>query len=87
MFLQAGVIAQGLLHYLAATMPTLVWKSFRSWLRTIRPGVAPSEFVTAEALRQSLPEFLASSAHHHVWAKFVLEHQRPSTAQALNAAA
>jgi len=86
-FLQAGVIAQGLLHYLAATMPTLVWSSFGSWLRTIRPGIAPSEFVTAEALRQSLPEFLASSTQHHAWAKFIREHQRPSAAQTFSAAA
>jgi hypothetical protein len=86
-FLQAGVIAQGLLHYLAATMPRLVWDSFASWLRTIRPGVAPSEFVTAEALRQSLPEFLASSVQHHAWAKFVLKHQRPSTVQTFSTAA
>jgi hypothetical protein len=46
-FMQAGVISQGLLQYLAAVAPTQVWNSFGSWLRTIRPGVAPSEFVVA----------------------------------------
>ena len=37
-FTQAGVIAQGLLQYLAVVAPKLVWDSFGSWLRTIRPG-------------------------------------------------
>jgi hypothetical protein len=59
LFIQAGAISQGLLQYLAAVAPEQVWSSFGSWLRTIRPGVAPSEFVVATALRQSLPEFLA----------------------------
>ena len=59
-FIQAGVIAQGLLQYLAVASPKLVWDSFGSWLRTIRPGIPPSEFVVANALRQTLPEFLMS---------------------------
>ena len=40
-FIQAGVIAQGLLQYLAVASPKLVWDSFGSWLRTIRPGIPP----------------------------------------------
>jgi len=74
-FLQAAVIAQGLLQYLSATFPVLVWNSFGSWLRTIRPGIAPSEFVVAIALRQSLPEFLLNFAGAHVFAKFIAERQ------------
>src|SRR5271165_97468 len=57
-FIQAGVVAQGLLQYLAVVAPKLVWDSFGSWLRTIRPGIPPSELVVAKALRQVLPEFL-----------------------------
>jgi hypothetical protein len=34
-FIQAGVVAQGLLQYLAVVAPRLVWDSFGSWLRTI----------------------------------------------------
>src|ERR1700691_6819623 len=41
-FIQAGVVAQGLLQYLAVAAPKLVWSSFGSWLRTIRPGIPPS---------------------------------------------
>jgi hypothetical protein len=44
-FIQAGVIAQGSLQYLAVAYPKLVWDSFGSWLRTIHPGIPPSEFV------------------------------------------
>jgi hypothetical protein len=74
-FLQAGIIAQGLMQYLAVAYPQAIWKSFGSWLRTLRPGVAPSEFVVSEALRQSLPEFLLSSENTHAFAKFIIERQ------------
>ncbi len=57
--IQIGLIAQGILQYLAVTCPSLVWASFGSWLRTIRPGIPPSEFVTSTALAHALPEFLA----------------------------
>src|SRR5437660_1514859 len=57
-FIQAGVVAQGLLQYLAVVAPKLIWDSFGSWLRTIRPGIPPSEFVVANSLRQTLPDFL-----------------------------
>jgi hypothetical protein len=49
-FIQAAVVAQGLLQYLAVVAPKLVWDSFGSWLRTIRPDIPPSEFVVANAL-------------------------------------
>ena len=42
---------------IAVAHPRLVWNSFGSWLRTIRPGIPPSELVVAIALRQSLPNF------------------------------
>ena len=53
-FVHAGIVAQGLLQYLSSTVPTLVWGSFGSWLRTIRPGLPPSELVVALALRNTL---------------------------------
>ena len=34
--IQLGLIAQGLLQILSATTPKLVWRSFGSWIRTIR---------------------------------------------------
>src|SRR6202049_2830522 len=76
-FIQAGVVCQGLLHYLAVAFPSLVWSSFGSWLRTIRPGVPPSELVVASALRQGLPEFLLNNAESNFLAKFIVERQDP----------
>jgi hypothetical protein len=71
--IQLGLIAQGLMQILAATAPGLIWRSFGSWLRTIRPGLAPSEQVTAIALRNSLPEFLADQATAPDFTKFLRE--------------
>ena len=74
-FIQAGVVCQGLLQYLAVAYPKLVWTSFGSWLRTIRPGIPPSELVVATALRQSLPEFLLISSRDCIFAKFIVGKQ------------
>ncbi len=74
-FIQAGVVCQGLLHYLAVAFPQLVWNSFGSWLRTIRPGIPPSELVVATALRQSLPEFLLNTFQTNSLAKFIVQRQ------------
>jgi hypothetical protein len=86
-FMQAGVISQGLLQYLAAVAPTQVWNSFGSWLRTIRPGVAPSEFVVAGALRHTLPEFLLNNREQASIAKFIVQHQNLDTMEMFGVAA
>jgi hypothetical protein len=74
-FIQAGVVAQGLLQYLAVVAPKLVWDSFGSWLRTIRPGIPPSELVVANALRHTLPEFLLAPAKSDSLTKFITDRQ------------
>lgn len=71
--IQLGLIAQGLLQILSATVPEMIWISFGSWIRTIRPGLAPSEQVTAIALRNTLPEFLADDEKTSIWTKFLRE--------------
>jgi DDE superfamily endonuclease len=68
--IQLGLIAQGLLQILSATTPKLVWRFFGSWIRTIPPGLAPSEQVVAVALRNTLPEFLATAAKTSILVKF-----------------
>jgi hypothetical protein len=70
---QLGLIAQGLLQILAATTPKLVWRCFGSWIRTVRAGLAPSEQVVAVALRNTLPEFLATAAKTAILVKFIRE--------------
>src|SRR5499433_382584 len=74
-FIQAGVVAQGLLQYLAVIAPKLVWDSFGSWLRTIRPGIPPSEFVVTNALRRTLPDYLLDSPENDSLAKFIADRQ------------
>ena len=74
-FMQAGAIAHGLLQYLASEFTEQVWASFGSWLRTIRPGVPPSEFVVENAMRQTLPDFLVNGAKTSSLAKFIVERQ------------
>ena len=69
--IQLGLIAQGLLQILSATKPNLVWRFFGSWLRTVRPGLAPSEQVVAIALRNTIPEFLATAAKTSIFVKFI----------------
>jgi hypothetical protein len=87
LFIQAGLIAQGLLQYLAAAFPQIVWQCFGSWLRTIRPGIPPSELVVATALRQRLPEFLLNSPMDNLFTKFLLERQDTNNVGLFRAAA
>ena len=72
-FVHAGIVAQGTLHYLASACPELVWRSFGSWLRTIRPGIPPSELVCAVALRNTLPDFLIVGPVSVIFAKFIAD--------------
>ena len=72
-YVQTGLIAQGLLQYLSAAFPQLVFSSFGSWFRTIRSDFSPSEHVAAIALRNTFPEFLSDSSKDSIFEKFLLE--------------
>jgi len=72
-FVHAGIVAQGALQYLSCTYPALVWDCFGSWIRTIRPGIPPSEMVCAAALANTLPHFLIAGANSATLAKFIVE--------------
>jgi DDE superfamily endonuclease len=72
-YVQLGCIAQGLLQYLALSFRVQVWTHFRSWLRTMKPAQPPSEAVVAQALRNTLPEFLLNNPEEHDLKKFILE--------------
>ena len=84
--IQAGVVAQGLLQIVAALSPRAVWRAFGSWLRTVRPGVPPSERVAALALRNALPEFLADAPENHSLAKFIRRRVDPGRAEGMRLA-
>jgi hypothetical protein len=85
--IQLGLIAQGLLQTLALLRTAAVWKRFGSWLRTVRPGILPSELVVTLALRHSLPLFLADSSHDHLLAKFIRQRLDLSRTEGLRLAA
>lgn len=76
-FVQLGCIAHGLHQYLAATMTEQVWGCFRSWLRTMRKNLMPSELVVSYALRASLPGFLLAAPEGHDIEKFLSQHSDP----------
>ena len=73
MHIMAGIIVQGMLQYMALAHTAAVWASFGSWLRTIRPGILPSERVVAVALRNIFPEFLAGRHYDDTLVKFIRE--------------
>lgn len=81
--IQIGLIAQGLLQFLASAYPQMVWANFGSWIRTIRPGIPPSEQVTAIAMRFTLPEFIADSSPLDIFIKFLRERIDTSRAEGL----
>jgi hypothetical protein len=71
--IQIGLIAQGLLQVLSMTSHQLVWQLFGSWIRTIRPGILPSEQFVMTALRNTLPEFRKGTSTKANLEKFILE--------------
>jgi len=84
---QLGCIAQGLLQLLALEHRPTVWQRFRSWLRTMNPEQPPSEAVVVQALRTTLPEFLADPAAPHDLVKFLERIRSPDIARPYERAA
>lgn len=68
-----GPIAQCLLHYLSINFTDLVWAKFGPWLRTVRPGILPSEFVVSIALKTSVLGFLAGFSTNTILTKFLIQ--------------
>jgi hypothetical protein len=69
--IQIGLIAQGLLQYLALCLRQEVWANFHSYIRTARRSVPPSEWVVAQALRHTWPDFLRFSPAAAILKKFL----------------
>lgn len=86
-FVQLGCIAQGLLKLLAIEERTSVWHYFRSWLRTMNPELPPSELVVIQALRTTLPEFLADTHAPADLVKFLTRIRSPDILRAYESAA
>lgn len=73
-YVQIGCIVQGLLQHLAINFSGTVWARFRSWLRTMKTDLVPSEMVVALALKADLPEFLLDNPTDPELKKFILDH-------------
>ena len=69
--IQLGLIAQGLLQYLAVNFRHAAWFNFHSYIRSASPQKPPSEWVVAYALRHTWPQFLAGSAESRILKKFL----------------
>lgn len=72
-FMQLGLIAQGIMCVLATTVPELVFSSFGSYFRTIRPGIAPSVAMVAISLQNTLPHLFADNFSDPILTKFLCE--------------
>jgi hypothetical protein len=69
--IQIGLIAQGLLQYLALVFPRVAWRNFNSYIRTAKTDKAPSEWVVTYALRNTWPDFLRFSPQAITLKKFL----------------
>jgi hypothetical protein len=74
-YMQAGIIAQGLLHYLSVGFPTPVWQSFDSWLRIISRCSTISELVVGHMMRETISDFIVNCVKSNSLAKFIVERQ------------
>ncbi len=72
-YVQFACIAQGILQYLSITKSDTVKKQCRTWFRTIRPNVLPTELIVGVALKNSMPYFLAGSTFPSKLKKFIHE--------------
>jgi len=73
LFINCGLIAQGLLQYLAINYSKQVWNGFGSWLRTIRLNVVPSEKVVSLSMSKSFWPFIADDTTEVIFKKFIRE--------------
>lgn len=71
--IQLGCIAQGLLQHLAINFRETVWTMFKSWLRTMKKNLVPSETVVAHAMKSSFCEFLLDTSTDQELKKFILD--------------
>lgn len=71
LFIQLGLIAQGLVQYLSIHHHKVVFKSFGTWLRTLRENTLPSEMVVCMALKNTYLDFLLDGEKFTIFKKFL----------------
>jgi hypothetical protein len=72
-YMQYGLMALGLLQYLALKYPRQVYKYFNGWYRTLNTTKTPSEAVVASGLKNSFPEFLMNLPIKNILKKFLVK--------------
>ncbi len=70
-FIQLGLISQGLIQILLISCYQSIWVNFGTWLRTIKPNTLPSEKVVSMALSRLYLEFLLDRTKHTIFKKFL----------------
>lgn len=78
--IQIGLIAQGLLQYLALSFRRVAWRHFNSYIRTAKTNRPPSEWVVTHALRHHWPDFLRFSPQTFILKKFLANKIAPQRA-------
>jgi hypothetical protein len=76
-YVQVGCIAQGLLQHLAINFSQTVWDKFKSWLRTMKKDLVPSEMVVSYALKSTFLDFLLDATSEPELTKFILDRAQP----------
>jgi hypothetical protein len=70
LYIQLGLIAQGLLLYISVFYAKEVWKRSNFWMRTVNEKSNPSEAVVSNCLRLAYFEFLANLENVPILQKF-----------------
>jgi hypothetical protein len=83
LFVTCGLIAQGLLQYLAVCFPGEVANAKGSWYRSQVTGASPTEEIVQDALRHALPELLEGRVKFSNYTKFLRSKLAPDPAPAL----
>ena len=86
-YVQLGCIAQGLLQHLAINFRETVWTQFRSWLRTMKTDLVPSEMVVSYALKSSFLDFLLDTTTEPELKKFIIDRAESDRIPGVNMAA
>jgi hypothetical protein len=76
--IQLGLIAQGLLQYLALSFRRVSWFNFHSYIRTASPQKPPSEWVVSQSLRHTWSDFLWGSSRSVILKKFLASKISPA---------
>jgi hypothetical protein len=74
LYVQLGLIAQGLIKFLSINFKDMVWEQYDSWMRTINKTKHPSELVVMHVLNSSRYRFIENFCFSEISQKFHSKH-------------